>query len=182
MTRYYQLDIFYFSITISDGCILPDNLKQFAVNEPEKNRLDSFYFYDIHIAEDLPDPSGIVIFQDKTVIVLDNNGLEERYIGSKLGTGYYAHYRELDDNHAEVTFLSSVVPDFRYAVVFLGPLALEKHVLNHGGIVLHCSYIKYKEKAILFSAPSGTGKSTQASLWEQHRGAKTINGDRALLT
>ena len=36
-------------------------------------------------------------------------------------------------------------------------------------------------KAMLFSAPSGTGKTTQAGLWEQYRGSRTVNGDKALL-
>ena len=47
--------------------------------------------------------------------------------------------------------------------------------------VLHCAYIEYNGEAILFSAPSETGKTTQGNLWEQYKGAKTINGDRALL-
>lgn len=34
---------------------------------------------------------------------------------------------------------------------------------------------------ILFSGPSGIGKSTHADLWVKHRGARVINGDRTLL-
>ena len=48
-------------------------------------------------------------------------------------------------------------------------------------MVLHCAYVEYKGEAILFSAPSETGKTTQADLWAKHRGSRTVNGDRALL-
>ena len=40
-------------------------------------------------------------------------------------------------------------------------------IIKHKGIMLHSSAISYKGKGILFSAPSGTGKSTQSSLWKQ---------------
>ena len=36
-------------------------------------------------------------------------------------------------------------------------------------------------EAIVFCAPSGTGKSTQAELWKKYRGAKIINGDRVIV-
>lgn len=50
------------------------------------------------------------------------------------------------------------------------------------GVVLHSSYIiTQRGEALLFSAPSGTGKSTQAELWRSYAGAKVINGDRALV-
>ena len=53
---------------------------------------------------------------------------------------------------------------------------------EHGGVVLHSSYIiTQRSEALLFSAPSGTGKSTQAELWRSYAGAKVINGDRALV-
>ena len=53
---------------------------------------------------------------------------------------------------------------------------------KRGGVVLHSSYVLTKQgEALLFSAPSGTGKSTQAELWRKFAGAKVINGDRALV-
>lgn len=53
--------------------------------------------------------------------------------------------------------------------------------LRRDGIQLHSSFIKTDSGAILFSAPSGTGKSTQAELWKQHKNAKIINGDKTIL-
>lgn len=54
-------------------------------------------------------------------------------------------------------------------------------LLFYDALILHCSYIIYNNEAILFSAPSEGGKSTQASLWEEYQGAEIINGDRAVL-
>ena len=50
-----------------------------------------------------------------------------------------------------------------------------------GTINLHSSFIRCRGGAILFTAPSGTGKSTQADLWEQYAGAEQINGDRSVI-
>lgn len=60
-------------------------------------------------------------------------------------------------------------------------LALEKVLIAHESIILHASYVNYKGKAILFTAPSGTGKSTQAALWEKYKGAEIVNGDRVII-
>ena len=51
-----------------------------------------------------------------------------------------------------------------------------------GMLVLHSAYIVTRGgEGILFSGPSGIGKSTQAALWERFAGARTVNGDRALV-
>lgn len=53
--------------------------------------------------------------------------------------------------------------------------------LFHGGIVLHSAAVNFNGGGLLFSAPSGTGKTTHADLWVEHAGASYINGDRPLL-
>lgn len=53
--------------------------------------------------------------------------------------------------------------------------------LHFGVLFLHAAQIAYRGRGILFSAPSGTGKTTQAKLWQAHRGAEIACNDRTLL-
>lgn len=64
---------------------------------------------------------------------------------------------------------------------FFGVSGLHKALMLRGAAVLHASYIDRSGSAILFTAPSGTGKSTQAGLWEEVMRTETINGDRVLV-
>lgn len=63
----------------------------------------------------------------------------------------------------------------------LNILGAEHLIAMRGGFVFHCSYIQVAGKAVLFTAPSGTGKSTQADLWNSLRGAPIHNGDRSVV-
>lgn len=72
--------------------------------------------------------------------------------------------------------------DWRWATrsQFLWPQIMLNHLLLHRrGLVFHASYIETRGRAILFTAPSQTGKSTQSELWRVHRGAEILNGDKA---
>lgn len=60
-------------------------------------------------------------------------------------------------------------------------VAVESFLTYHGYFSLHASCVVYRDKAILFTAPSGTGKSTQARIWLDSFGAKILSGDRPLL-
>lgn len=55
-------------------------------------------------------------------------------------------------------------------------------LLPYRSLIFHASYIEYQGQGILFTAPSQTGKSTQAALWKRYRGAEIINGDKAGVT
>ncbi len=57
-----------------------------------------------------------------------------------------------------------------------------KQLLSHFRVfLLHSSRISVNGRAILFTAPSQTGKTTQARLWQEHAGAGIAGNDRTLL-
>lgn len=59
-------------------------------------------------------------------------------------------------------------------------LPMREIFLRFGALFLHASQITYQGRGILFTAPSGTGKTTQAKLWQQYRGAEILCNDRTL--
>lgn len=57
------------------------------------------------------------------------------------------------------------------------------YLINNNGLLLHSSCVVYNGYAYLFSAPSGTGKSTHTSLWVKHfKDAKILNDDKPALS
>ncbi len=54
-------------------------------------------------------------------------------------------------------------------------------IRQHGMAVLHSSSILYRDRAWLFSGPSGTGKSTHAGIWNRLYDTPVLNGDLNLL-
>ena len=65
-----------------------------------------------------------------------------------------------------------------YVYVLMGVM-FRYSLFHHGGIVIHASALEWKGKGILFSAPSGTGKSTHVKLWQEYmgKGVKVLNDD-----
>lgn len=47
--------------------------------------------------------------------------------------------------------------------------------------LVHASCISWEGESIIFTAPSGTGKTTQAELWQQYMEAEILNGDKVIL-
>ena len=85
----------------------------------------------------------------------------------------------------EGKLVCSYVPGSEYMMNYkrnvLTMMDLEATLLHFDSIILHASFVRYNGKGIVFSAPSGTGKSTQAALWEKYADAEILNGDRAAL-
>lgn len=62
---------------------------------------------------------------------------------------------------------------------------LHSPLLARGGLTVHASYIEtgdgVNRQGVLFTGPSGMGKSTQAELWSRFADARIINGDRTVV-
>lgn len=61
-------------------------------------------------------------------------------------------------------------------------LGFEAMLIHKNRLWFHAACVDTHLGGILFSGPSGIGKSTQAELWCNLRGAKQINGDRPILS
>ena len=160
MEKTFQTGSFSFRLRFPEELVLPADMEKFVV---EKESAD--YTYTITIVDILPEAEGELLVNRVDLQVFRNGeGLESRLIGVKVFVGRW--------------YLDGVA---KYEVVFLSLLALERRLSERPCLILHCAYLEYQGKAMLFSAPSGTGKTTQAGLWEQYRGSRTVNGDKALL-
>ena len=60
--------------------------------------------------------------------------------------------------------------------------AMRYALLHHNGFMVHASAISYDGQGILFSAPSGTGKTTHTKLWEEtYDSAFILNDDSPII-
>lgn len=53
-------------------------------------------------------------------------------------------------------------------------------ILYENGMSIHSASLIYKNKGIVFSAPSGTGKSTQSNMWHDMYGYEILDGDTTI--
>lgn len=76
---------------------------------------------------------------------------------------------------------ASTWPHYAADLHFYHLLSGEAMLARHDAFLLHSSIVVCDGKAVLFCGPSGIGKSTQASLWQQHLNADLLNGDRTVI-
>lgn len=60
-------------------------------------------------------------------------------------------------------------------------MQITEYLVGKNILRIHASCINYNDNAIMFLAPSGTGKSTHASLWKKYANAEYINDDQPFL-
>lgn len=87
---------------------------------------------------------------------------------SKIPASFY------EEKHKEFSHLSFDEIEYLWSGSFF-----YEQLTKYNGVMLHASCVEYEGKAYLFSARSGTGKSTHTHLWLEHLpGARIINDDK----
>jgi len=110
------------------------------------------------IHEPLVSRSRAYLSKSKTPAVADLSLSEETY------ARYRKKYPEAEDSLIEYMVTGS---SFYHTLI------------HHDGILLHSSAVVLDGEAYLFSAPSGTGKSTHTSLWlQEFPGCEILNDDK----
>jgi len=141
----------------------------------------------VHCTLNRVDPSerinirGKRVYQDSVRQVFLDGQLESRILADE--NGIFAVYHEKAENEILVETPYSFGENYSIYlnVHLLEAFALERFLAKQNAYVLHSAFIEYQGEGIDFTAPSGTGKSTQAGLWEKYEGAQTINGDRSVI-
>ena len=134
------------------------------------------------IADSLTSPAGTLTAVMDNFVVYREGDTHTRYIGAVNGhwTNAYIRASHSGKDHCvqlkRESYLTGLGPK-----AVLNAVQAEHLIARNQGFVFHCSYIEHNGKAILFTAPSETGKSTQADLWHKYRDAEIINGDRAAI-
>lgn len=173
MERYYRFADISFRITGDEEAMYREDgvLAPFRVAEQPFDHETCF-----EIVDQLPQPHGESIFRGRMIQVFRQGQAQLTCMG--ILPDVHTHIRR-QGSRSTVQILRSQVPSGLKPRLVLNCLEAEHHIVRHGGFLLHSAFIRVWDKAILFTAPSGTGKSTQAELWRKFRGAEVINGDRA---
>lgn len=132
-----------------------------------------------HVAENLPSfPQNGRDMGNGIVVSWEGNDVY-RHTPMGVYEGSLSRYSFSDPAKSDAYFTNRNFKTFFHYRYLWNSISLSQLLLPFKVLLLHASYITYNNEAILFSAPCGTGKSTQAELWRRHKGAEVINGDKA---
>ena len=177
MEKYYRFAGVELAVSTRDEWMYEDDrsLEPFRVDTVTDPHRFTF-----ELVPSLTAPSGQLIATQDNFVVYHENSDRVRYTGVVRGDWSTAYLRAVhQEKEHPVEVKADVYKTGISAKTVLNAAEAEHLIARNQGFVFHSSYIEVDGKAILFTAPSGTGKSTQADLWHSLRGARILNGDRS---
>lgn len=131
----------------------------------------------------LPRKNGIPIVKE---FVYNVDGDIHRWIGCEddipsyaTATSDWSRYTMYIDPKYDDPTDEETVRLVREGIFFHLRDALVAALAKNNGLIIHSSSIIYQNKCVLFSAASGTGKSTHTAMWNELYHVPILNGDSA---
>ncbi len=186
---YFRIGDIPIYIEASENLVYPQNLEKFRIDEKKEDAdSNTKCRYGIHMEADFTSRVEYLkalrtgpVYKREDLTVFQTTTGECRLMNFKGTDGWYAASLQRENDKNEIWFSRQIQNKLSLDTIFWAPFCLERLMIERDGVILHSAYMERNGEAILFSAPSGTGKSTQAFLWEKYRHTRTINGDRTLL-
>lgn len=175
MNLYYDIAGIHFVCHIPFPVTITEESYSFLIPE-----CDSGFVFQLQPAGALELPASGGIWMSNAYYLADDNGTVT-YHCSIRGNSPYSRVSWRGESPGKLLceYIPGEESQMCYTKNLIDLLELESFLLRYDGLLLHSAFIRSRGRGILFTAPSGTGKSTQASLWEAHMGAEILNGDRA---
>lgn len=133
--------------------------------------------------ERISKPKENVLFTNYAFSVIpQGNSFRRYYHKNNDPNDFYAVSKfDASNDTVEVCYLSKDANLFDDSHKCFLHAGFEEILFSRNRIILHASAIRSPYGGILFSGPSGIGKSTQAELWRKYENSMVINGDRPIL-
>lgn len=177
--RYYGFAGVEIALRLEEGVEFREEfrLKPFRLEEAEAPHV-----FEFRRVEALTPPAGEWAVETPAFRVCREDGQTARYLGAVEAGWEHARIRVTHRGKRHTVELKAeACPRELSSRSVLEVLAAEHLLVENGAVIFHCAFIERKGRAVLFTAPSETGKSTQAELWRKYRGVDIVNGDRAAI-
>lgn len=155
----------------------PSDCEDWRIFEADFEKPD--FFVNCNVVEPLPEVEGSFCGKsgDFSIYCQGETLFRKRDMGIKEGV--ISKHNYINGTACELYFTPESFPVFTDERYLWMSVPLANYLLTKKTVLMHSSFIDIGGSAVLFSAPCGTGKSTQAELWRALRGAEVINGDKA---
>lgn len=159
--------------------------KKFSVNLTDRSRIDYSVSWE---AAKLPilQTEAYMEISDKRYYETETDWIEECWEGAGKVPFRWLYMQKLrkdmkNTQYWTCRYRADKEQVFKYTSILFHNIGFPIMLDEKKVLLFHCSFIRKGRAGILFSGPSGMGKSTQARLWEKYENAEVLNGDRAAI-